>query len=89
MKKLSRLVAAILGGAPAMLAAAESPQPAKPNIIFVLYDMSGDLGELRNRQTDDTAEVARMTQLMEKFVADGRSTPGPPQNNDASIKLRK
>jgi hypothetical protein len=51
--------------------------------------MSGDLGELRNRQTDDTAEVARMTQLMEKFVADGRSTPGPPQNNDASIKLRK
>jgi arylsulfatase A-like enzyme len=63
------------------------PGPDKSTVQ--LYDMSGDLGELRNRQTDDTAEVARMTQLMEKFVADGRSTPGPPQNNDASIKLRK
>ena len=63
------------------------PGPDKSTVQ--IYDMSGDLGELRNRQTDDTAEVARMTQLMEKFVADGRSTPGPPQNNDASIKLRK
>ena len=54
-----------------------------------MYDMARDPGERRNRRADDTADVARMTQRMEKYLADGRSTPGPPQNNDAIIRLRK
>ena len=54
-----------------------------------LYDMTRDLGERQNRQADDTALVERMTQLMEKYLADGRSTPGAAQMNDANIKLRK
>ena len=33
--------------------------------------------------------VARLTALLEKYVADGRSTPGEPQENDAKIALRK
>ncbi|MEI6653967.1 MAG: arylsulfatase [Verrucomicrobiota bacterium] len=54
-----------------------------------LYDMSQGLGERENRQSNAPAEVARLTQLMERYLADGRSTPGPPQKNDVAIKLRK
>ena len=53
-----------------------------------LYDMAEDLGELRNRQAEAPDEVARLTRLMEKYLADGRSTPGAPQKNDVNIKLR-
>jgi arylsulfatase A len=53
-----------------------------------LYDMAEDLGELRNRQAEAPDEVARLTRLMEKYLADGRSTPGAPQKNDVKIKLR-
>ena len=54
-----------------------------------LYDMVADAGEQRNRQADDPAAVKKLTALMEKYVADGRSTPGAPQKNDADIVLRK
>ena len=54
-----------------------------------LYDMAQDVGERRNRQAADKADVARLTQLMEQYIAGGRSTPGGPQKNDAAINLWK
>ena len=54
-----------------------------------LYDMAQDLGERQNRQAADQDQIARLTKLMDKYLADGRSTPGPPQKNDANIKLWK
>jgi arylsulfatase A-like enzyme len=54
-----------------------------------LYDMTQDVGERRNRQAADKDDVARLTKLMEKYIADGRSTTGQPQKNDTTIKLWK
>jgi arylsulfatase A len=33
--------------------------------------------------------VARLTKLLEKYVADGRSTPGAKQQNDVQVKIHK
>ena len=49
------------------------------NAPVQLYDMAQDTGERQNRQGAGTADVARLTALMEKITADGRSTPGQPQ----------
>jgi hypothetical protein len=46
-----------------------------------LYDMSKDIGEQANQQAQHPEVVARLTRLLEKYVADGRSTPGKPQSN--------
>jgi arylsulfatase A-like enzyme len=54
-----------------------------------LYDISQDAGELHNLQAADPAGVARLTDMMEKQIATGRSTPGAPQQNDVPVKLRK
>ncbi len=54
-----------------------------------LYDMSGDVGELTNQAATHPDVVERLTKLLEKYVADGRSTPGPAQTNDVAIVLRK
>jgi arylsulfatase A len=54
-----------------------------------LYDMTADIGEKANLQGDHTEVIDRLTRLLEKYVADGRSTPGVPQKNDAPIQLWK
>ena len=54
-----------------------------------LYDMTKDVGERINEYKDHPEIVARLTKLLEKTVADGRSTPGAPQKNDAEIRLWK
>ena len=56
--------------------------------LVQLYNMRQDAGERQNRQ-EDNADVARLTQLMEKYIADGRSTPGQTQKNDVPVKLWK
>jgi hypothetical protein len=33
--------------------------------------------------------VEKLTALMQRFLAQGRSTPGEPQQNDVAIKLYK
>lgn len=50
-----------------------------------LYDMSHDIGERENVQADHPEIVARLTQVLKKYVADGRSTPGATQKNDTKI----
>ena len=54
-----------------------------------LYDMEADPAEQHNVEADHPDEVARLTQLLETSVAEGRTTPGPTQPNDAAIVLRK
>ena len=54
-----------------------------------LYDLSQDIGEAQNVQDEHPDVVARLTRLLEKHVADGRSTPGPKQTNDVPVDIRK
>ena len=54
-----------------------------------LYDMTKDVGEQNNVESTNAEEISRLTKLLEKYVADGRSTPGAAQKNDAAIDLWK
>ena len=54
-----------------------------------LYDLAVDPGELTNRYDQETGTVARLTALMESYIAHGRSTPGAPQSNDVPVALWK
>jgi arylsulfatase A-like enzyme len=70
-----------------------APRPGTPAAQKLppvqLYDMSADIGEKTNTQADHTEVIDRLTRLLEKYVADGRSTPGVPQKNDVPIELWK
>jgi len=54
-----------------------------------LYDLDADIGEQKNLQAEQPEVVAALTKLMEKYIADGRSTPSTPQKNAVAIDLRK
>lgn len=50
-----------------------------------LYDLAADLGETKNLAPEQPERVAEMKALLEKLIADGRSTPGEPQKNDVEV----
>lgn len=52
-----------------------------------LYNLQSDLGETKNVAEANPEVVERLTTLMKKYIADGRSTAGTPQKNDAPISL--
>ncbi len=52
-----------------------------------LYDLSQDIGERKNLQAEHPKVVQRLTRLLEKYVADGRSTPGLPQKNEGRTSI--
>jgi arylsulfatase A-like enzyme len=54
-----------------------------------LYNMSVDEGEQKNLQAEHPEIVKRLTEKLEKLVAEGRSTPGTPQKNDVPIDIFK
>lgn len=54
-----------------------------------LYNMNDDVGERTNVSKAHPEVVERLTRIMERFIADGRSTPGTPQKNDVKIVFRK
>ena len=54
-----------------------------------LYDLSEDVGEQKNVYADHPEVVDRLTRLLEKYAADGRSTPGKPQKNTGQVNLWK
>ena len=54
-----------------------------------LYDLSEDIAETTNVQAAHPDVVKRLTRLLEKYVADGRSTPGAPQQNTTPVDFRK
>lgn len=54
-----------------------------------LYDLAHDVGETENVEAAHPKIVERLTKLLEKYVADGRTTPGPKQRNTVEIDLWK
>lgn len=54
-----------------------------------LFDLGKDPSEQTNVQQEHPEIVARLTSLLEKQVADGRSTPGTPQRNTAEPDVMK
>jgi arylsulfatase A len=57
--------------------------------LVQLYDMADDVGEKANVQEKHPEVVARLTRLLEKYAADGRSTPGAPQKNTGEVDVWK
>jgi len=54
-----------------------------------LYDMETDPGETKNLQAAHPEIVARLTTMLERQVAEGRSTPGQRRANDVPIDVWK
>jgi len=54
-----------------------------------LYDLATDLGETKNVAAEHPELVAKLTKVMEKLVNDGRSTPGPVQQNDVAVNWQR
>ncbi len=57
--------------------------------LVQLYDMQDDPGETRNLEAVRRDKVRSMLARLKQFVADGRSTPGPAQRNDAPVDIWK
>ncbi len=70
-------------GSPTDATAKEKGLPA-----MQLYDLEADLGETKNLHEAQPAEVERLQKLLEKMIADGRSTKGAKQSNDVDVKVR-
>ncbi len=66
---------------------AEAAEEGLP--LVQLYDMEADPGEQINLEASNRAKVREMIVLLEKLVADGRSTPGERQLNDAEVDIWK
>ena len=50
-----------------------------------LYNLADDVGEIHNLAAAMPEKVAAMKALLEKIIADGRSTPGASQKNDVEV----
>jgi arylsulfatase A len=50
-----------------------------------LYDLAADIGETNNLAAREPQHVARMQELLEKLIVDGRSTLGIAQRNDVEV----
>ena len=70
--------------------APRDPQALKQGLPPIqLYDISADAGEKHNVQAEHPEVVKKLTTLLERYVARGRSTPGTPQKNTAAVDIRK
>ena len=54
-----------------------------------LYDLSRDPAETTNLASKHPQVVAELRALLQRYVDDGRSTPGPRQRNDAAVEIVK
>lgn len=67
------------------------PRPDKVSPVDLppvqLYNLERDIAEKTNLQAQYPAIVKRLTHLLERYVAEGRSTPGRPQPNDRHIDI--
>ncbi len=70
-----------------------APRPGTPAAKKLpatqLYDLSRDIAETNNVASAHPEIVARLGALLERYVAEGRSTPGPRQTNTVPVKIRK
>jgi arylsulfatase A-like enzyme len=62
---------------------------AKTLSAIQLYDLSRDIGEKENVADKNPDIVRRLTATLEKYVANGRSTPGSPQANAGTVEIRR
>jgi len=51
-----------------------------------LYDLATDLAESTNRAKEMPERVKEMRQTLETLITQGRSTPGPRQKNDVTVR---
>ena len=67
------------------------PRPAQARKLKLprvqLYNLQEDIDERWNLEAKYPEIVARLTALMEKQIAQGRSTPGTPQTNEGEPPL--
>ena len=54
-----------------------------------LYNLHIDVAESKNVHAENPDVVDRLTKLLEQYVANGRSTPGPKQSNDVEVNIVK
>ena len=54
-----------------------------------LFNLSKDPTQQDNRYAAEPDKVKELVALMERYVSDGRSTPGPKQKNDADVTWDK
>jgi arylsulfatase A-like enzyme len=70
-----------------------APRPGKDDTskepLVQLFDLKADVGEKINVQDKQVEVVQRLTKLLEKYVADGRSTPGKAQKNTVDVDIWK
>ena len=52
-----------------------------------LYDLSKDIGETNNVQAAHPEIVTRLKSLLQKYISEGRSTPGQAQPNTGEIEI--
>ena len=62
-------------------------EPARGLPPIQLYDLANDIGERTNLQDRHPEVAERLTKLLERYVADGRSTPGAPQTNTTPVAI--
>ncbi len=54
-----------------------------------LFDLAADRAETKNVAAENAEIVKRLSGLLDKYIADGRSTPGATQKNAVEIHVRK
>lgn len=61
------------------------PRPGSPGIEHLpplqLYNLQEDVGETENLYARHPERVSELSDLLEKYIQEGRSTPGPVQSN--------
>ncbi|MCX5758356.1 MAG: hypothetical protein NTU83_07600 [Candidatus Hydrogenedentes bacterium] len=65
------------------------PKPGKAEGLpaVQLYNLSQEIGERRNLEAEHPEIVERLTRLLQKYIDEGRSTPGKPQRNDTPVRI--
>jgi len=69
------------------------PRPGRDDAsdlpLVQLYDLKADIGEQQNLQDRHPEVVERLTALLDRYVVQGRSTPGQPQQNTVEVDVWK
>ena len=69
------------------------PRPGAPKSADLppvqLYNLATDPAETTNHHAQHPEVVTRLTQLLEKYISSGRSTPGEPQPNTVPVQILK
>jgi arylsulfatase A len=69
-----------------------APRPGSKQAVGLpplqLYHLGDDLGEQNNLYEQQPQRVQELTELLERIVADGRSTPGAKQPNNGPVEIR-